>query len=356
VSRSKTLITADRQGSKNAKNLEACSQIVFENGPTPNRLLMESPGMSKKARSRPETNPDTIGSRNFMEGSQVSKRLWLVFALITTVFWGVWGAFIEIPEKAGFPPTLGYSVWALTMIPCSVVALVIIHGKLEYDLRSIFLGSTVGLLGAGGQLALFEALRLGPAYLVFPIISLYPVVTVFLSLTLLKERASRRATAGIVVALPAMALLSYQPPGGSAARGWFWLVLAISVFFMWGVQAFVMKFSNQTMKAESIFFYMMATAVLLIPVALLMTDFSRTINWGFKGPYLAGLIQVLNAIGALCLVYAVRYGKAIVVVPMTSLAPVLTIILSLSIYGVVPHPVLTVGMILAAAAIYLLAE
>jgi len=117
-----------------------------------------------------------------------------------------------------------------------------------------------------------------------------------------------------------------------------------------------MKFSNQTMKAESIFFYMMATAVLLVPVALLMTDFSKAINWGFKGPYLAGLIQVLNSIGALCLVYAVRYGKAIVVVPMTSLAPVLTIVISLAIYGVIPHPILIAGMIFATLAIYLLAE
>ena len=32
---------------------------------------------------------------------------WLIFALVTAVFWGVWGAFIEIPEKAGFPATLG---------------------------------------------------------------------------------------------------------------------------------------------------------------------------------------------------------------------------------------------------------
>ena len=139
-------------------------------------------------------------------------KAWLWFAIVTTLFWGVWGAFIEIPEKAGFPATLGYSVWALTMIPCALVALAIIRLKLERDPRSVFLGSTVGLLGAGGQLILFEALRLGPAYLVFPIISVYPVVTISLSLALLHERASRRAWTGIVFALIAMVALSYQPP------------------------------------------------------------------------------------------------------------------------------------------------
>lgn len=283
-------------------------------------------------------------------------RLWLIFALVTTVFWGVWGAFIEIPEKAGFPATLGYSVWALTMIPCSLVALAIIRWRLDHDFRSVLLGCAVGFLGAGGQLTLFEALRTGPAYLVFPIISVYPVVTIILSVTLLKERASRKSWAGIILALFAMVMLSYQPPGNSAAQGKLWFVLAIFVFFAWGIQAYVMKFSNMTMKAESIFFYMMATAVALIPVALWMTDFSKPINWSFKGPYLAALIQVLNSIGALCLVYAVRYGKAIIVVPMTALAPVLTIIISLALYKVIPHPIILTGMVFATIAIYLMAE
>lgn len=281
---------------------------------------------------------------------------WLLFAIVTTLFWGVWGAFIEIPEKAGFPATLGYSVWALTMIPCALAALKIINWKLEFDKRSIFLGSMVGFLGAGGQLILFQALRSGPAYLVFPIISLYPGITIILGVWLLKEHAGRRSWAGIVLALIAILLLSYQPPGNSVARGMLWLFLAFFVFVFWGVQAYVIKFANKRMQAESIFFYMMATSVALIPVALLMTDFSQEINWGFRGPYLAAMIQVLNAVGALMFVYAVRYGKAIIVVPMTALAPVITIVLSLIIYAVFPHPITLTGMVLAVTAIYLMAE
>ncbi len=286
----------------------------------------------------------------------MKSRIWLAYALVTTVFWGVWGAFIEIPEKNGFPATLGYSVWALTMVPCALVALRIVGWRLEYDRRSVLLGSAVGLLGAGGQLVLFETLRLGPAYIVFPIISLYPVLTILLSVWLLKERASRKAWVGIVFALVAMVLLSYQPPSYSATRGYLWLFLAIMVFVAWGLQAWVMKYSNERMRAETIFFYMMATGIVLIPLALLMTDFSRPINWGFRGPWLAALIQVLNSIGALCLVYAVRYGKAIIVVPMTALAPVLTIIISLAFWGVVPHPIIVSGMVFASIAILLMAE
>ncbi len=289
----------------------------------------------------------------------MKSRLWLVFAIVTTVFWGVWGAFIEIPEQAGFPATLGYAVWALTMIPPALVALNIIDWDLEYDKRSIILGSAVGFLGAGGQLILFEALRLGPAYIIFPIISLAPVVTILLSLWLLRENTTIRGWIGIALALVAIFLLSYEEPApGVVTGGYLWLGMAMLVFLAWGIQAYVIKFANETMEAESIFFYMMATAIILIPVALAMTDFSQDINWGFEGPGMAALIQVLNSIGALCLVYAFRYGKAIIVSPMTNaVAPVITVILSLIIYAVDPFsiPFKLTGIVLAVSAAFLMA-
>ncbi len=283
-------------------------------------------------------------------------RLWLMYSLITTAFWGVWGAFIEIPEKSGFPSTLGYVVWALTMIPCALFALYKLNWKPEYDKRSIFLGSAAGFLGAGGQLLLFQALRQGPAYIVFPIISLYPVLTIALSIIFLKERTHLRQWTGIALAIVAMFFLSNPQNNAVNSSGFGWLVLAVLVFFMWAVQAYVLKFSNNTMRAESIYFYMAVTSLLLTPVAALMTDFTIPINWGFKGPWLAAMIQILNAIGALTLVYALRYGKAIIVVPMTGLAPVITVILSLIIYGVVPGGILLTGLILASVAIVLLSE
>jgi len=281
---------------------------------------------------------------------------WLLFAIITTAFWGLWGALIEIPEKNGFPATLGYSVWALTMILPSLFALWLVKWKLEADIRSILLGLLIGLTGAGGQLILFLALRSGPAYLVFPFISLSPVVTILLSLIILKERTSSRGWIGIVLALIAIPLLSYQSSEGQFADNYSWIWLSLLVFLAWGFQAFVMKFANESMKAESIFFYMMVTGIMLIPFAILMTDFDIPVNWGFRGPWLTAMIQVLNAVGALMLVFAFRYGKAIIVSPMTNaLAPVLTVIISLSIYQVIPGIIIIAGMVLAISSAFLLA-
>ena len=65
---------------------------------------------------------------------------------------------------------------------------------------------TIGLLGAGGQMLLFHTLTIGPAYFVFPIISLSPAVTIALSFLLLRERTGRLGALGIVLALVALPL------------------------------------------------------------------------------------------------------------------------------------------------------
>lgn len=281
---------------------------------------------------------------------------WLSYAIVTTLTWGLWGALIEIPEKGGFPATLGYAVWALTMIIPAVIVLKKVDWKIEKDKKSILLGLIIGFTGAGGQVILFQALITGPAYLVFPFISLSPVITILLSLIFLKERAGTRGWIGIILALLAIPLLSYSSGDGNSISGNLWIILSLLVFLAWGFQGFVMKFANETMKAESIFFYMTITGIMLIPFAIFMTDFNQEINWGLSGPYLTAAIMILNSVGALMLVYAFRYGKAIVVSPLVNaVAPIITVVLSLILYQVIPHIVIVSGIVLAVVAIFLLA-
>lgn len=281
---------------------------------------------------------------------------WLLYALVTTIFWGIWGAFTGLPAENGFPDTLIYCVWAVTMIPPALFVMGRTGWKLQHDKKSIFYGCLIGLLGAGGQMVLFKAVTVGPTYLIFPIISLSPIITVVLSYLFLKERTGKLGTLGIVLAIIALPLFDYSKGSTEEDYGILWFVLAILVLAAWGIQAYFMKLANETMKAESIFLYMMLTGLLIIPVALFMTDFSQEINWGANGPWLAAGIQILNAVGALCLVFAFRYGKAMVVSPLTNAgAPLITAIISMLVLGFLPNPVKIAGIVLAIIAAFLLA-
>jgi drug/metabolite transporter (DMT)-like permease len=279
---------------------------------------------------------------------------WLVHALVTTLLWGVWGALAGVPGEHGVPETINYVVWALTMIPPAAFVLFRGGKPLQRDPRSLALGLAIGLLGAGGQLILFHAVRIGPPYLIFPIISLSPAITIALSLAVLKERTGLLGTLGIALALLALPLFDYRPDGASGYGLWF--LLSLGILAAWGVQAYVIKLANYTMDAASIFFYMMLSGLLLVPVAFAMTDFGQPVNTGLDGVGLAAVIQVLNAIGALTLVFAFRYGKAIIVAPLVNAgAPLLTAMLSMILLGVVPGPMKIAGIALALTAALLLA-
>lgn len=322
-------------------------------------------------------------------------RLWLVFAIITTFAWGVWGSFAGAPANAEtpgepiFPETLGYIVWSLTMIPPAIVALWLIDWKLETNIQSIALGMAIGVLGAAGQLVLFKALRMAPPHLLFPFIALSPLVTISLAAVILRERVRSRGTVGIILAIVAGVLLSLSASDSeenelnssqntmatsdvgverflelsatadatTQPQGILWAVLALVVLLTWGIQGFMFSYANTSMKAESIFFYMMVSAIALAPFAWFMTDFSQPIDWKLtSGPGLSASIHILNSVGALLIVYAFRYGKAMLVAPLTNAgAPVITIVLSLMLSRVIPVWYHALGMALAIVATILMA-
>ena len=277
---------------------------------------------------------------------QKKKNSWLLFAMVTMVTWGIWGAFSDQPD---YPATLTYVVWAISMIPCALVALANIHFKLDIRKKSVWLSMGVGLLGAGGQLALFQALKYGPGYLVIPMISVAPIVTVILSAIFLKERVSKLGYVGILLAFVAIVCFSLSGSTDESIKSYLWIVFASIVFIAWGIQALVMKLANNsTPDAESVFIYMAISGVVLIPVALLMTDWSQPINHSWNGPWMTFFIQILNAIGAYTLVYANRYGKAMIVAPLAdACAPVISCVISLVLYSHFPTFPQIIGIVAA---------
>jgi len=100
-----------------------------------------------------------------------------------------------------------------------------------------------------------------------PIVSLSPVITILLSLLLLRERTGKLGVAGIALAVISLPLFDYSPDAGARDYGG-WFLLAMLCMLAWGLQAYLIKLANATMSAESIFVYMMLSGLLFIPVAV----------------------------------------------------------------------------------------
>ncbi|MEU8363198.1 DMT family transporter [Nonomuraea sp. NPDC048882] len=275
------------------------------------------------------------------------KRSWILYATLLVVFWGVWGAFSSLPTSLyGYPDEMVYVIWAFTML---IPAYFAMRGN-RFDRRPVaaLYGLIAGLTGAGGQLLLFQALSNGPAYLIFPIVSLSPVITVLMAIALLRERIQRLAVVGAVAALAAIVLFSIPGSSDDSNTTGPWLLLAVLICVAWGAQAFFMrKAALLGVNDATTFGWMTISGLLLIPVAVLMMG-GLPSGAPWQAPALTAVTQVLNAAGALFLVMALSRGKAAVVAPITNaLAPVLTIVLSLAVYQTLPSVYGAVGIVLA---------
>jgi drug/metabolite transporter (DMT)-like permease len=273
-------------------------------------------------------------------------RSWIFYAALLVLFWGVWGAFSALPAtRYGYPDEMIYCIWALTMIIPAVFAM---RGhRFDRRPRAAVYGLVIGLTGAGGQLLLFQALTMGPAYLIFPIVSISPAITVVMAMVLLRERVNTLAAVGLVAALAAIVLFSINSGDSDGSSGP-WLPLAILICIAWGVQAYFMRKSATIgVNDATTFGWMAISALILIPVALFSLGGIPT-DFPWQAPALTAGTQLLNAVGALFLVMALSRGKATIVAPTTNaLAPALTIVISLIAYQTLPSTYGAVGIVLA---------
>ena len=186
-------------------------------------------------------------------------------------------------------------------------------------------------------------------------ISVAPIVTVILSALFLKEKVSKLGYVGIALAFVALVCFALPDNKDGVVSSWVWILYASVVFIFWGIQAFVMKLANNsTPDAESVFVYMAISAVILIPVALLMGGGESLSAYGSGEIWKVFFVQILNAIGAFTLVYANRYGKAMIVAPLAdACAPVIMCIISLILYSAVPTVAQIVGIVAAISCVFI---
>lgn len=134
---------------------------------------------------------------------------WLVFTLLSILFWGVWGV-VSKPVADSIPADRYQALMTLGFIPAALLVARSPQLRMGTNLRQgFFFGFLAGLFGGVGNIALFYSLAQGgQASIVFPLTSLYPVVTVVASLIVLRERLNRVQCLGIGLAVVAILLLN----------------------------------------------------------------------------------------------------------------------------------------------------
>ncbi len=138
--------------------------------------------------------------------------LWLIFAMVALVFWGITGVTQKLSTNA-ISTELSFLWFGVAMIALALIVLPTVSLRWHLAAKDFWLAVIGGTLNSLGAYTSFAALEKGgKASIVIPLCYLYPLLTIILAIAFLHESLTRPQFAGIVLALVAAILISQEAP------------------------------------------------------------------------------------------------------------------------------------------------
>ncbi len=135
---------------------------------------------------------------------------WLGNALAALLCWGLWAFFPKLALRT-IPPAASVFYEGLGVMFTSVAVVWLLGLRLQGDLQGAFYAVLTGVFGTIGLYFFFSAVKTGPISVISSLTAMYPVVTVVLAILILHESLAPRQILGIILALVAAGLLSWNP-------------------------------------------------------------------------------------------------------------------------------------------------
>ena len=131
-----------------------------------------------------------------------------------------------------------------------------------------------------------------------------------------------------------------------------WVIFSLATIGLWGVMGLLQKLSTNRISADDVFIW---SRIGFLPILVWFLKTTSFHNLGAKEFAIGTAVGVTNALGAWCLYASLESGaKASVAIPLTSLYPLLTVLLAVMILGERPKFLQWIGIALALLAGYLM--
>lgn len=278
---------------------------------------------------------------------------WILYSIAAAFFWGTWGVVAKLISD-GISPFTNHLLFSIGML----FTLPLVLGKVRAEApnrKGILWGLVAGILAIIGNVAVYKAFSAGGlAAIVIPVTNLYPLVTIGIALLVFKEKLNWINAIGILLAIPAVVMLSGESLLFDNPAAFFetiglrpWLLYSLVALFFWGVFSAAQKETTNSISAEWSYVSFIGSSVL---IALLFVG----LGWAefvmpTKTLMLGSLAGMLNGLGVLASFAAYgAEGKASKVTTIAgALQPVFTIALAIIFLGESLSLIESIGIVLA---------
>lgn len=263
------------------------------------------------------------------------KNSWIIYSIAAALFWGVWGVIAKLISE-DVNPFANHVLFTIGMLFTLPLVLKKISNE-KPNRKGIMWGIISGIFAVTGNVAVFQAFSSGGlAAIVIPLTNLYPLITIGIALLIFKEKLNWINGIGILIAIPAVIMLSGQmllfdnPSVFIKQIGLnSWLIFSLVALIFWGVFSATQKVTTNYISAEWAYAAFIVSSVFIsfifMGLGKVSFDFTR------KTLLLGSLAGMLNGLGVLCSFAAYKAeGKASQVTTIAgALQPVFTIVLAI---------------------------
>ncbi len=265
---------------------------------------------------------------------------WILYSIAAAFFWGTWGVVAKLisDDVSPFTNHLLFSIGMLLTLPLVIKKV----STVTPNRKGIAWGLAAGVLAVTGNVAVYKAFSAGGlAAIVIPVTNLYPLVTIAIALLVFKEKLNWINAIGILLAIPAVLMLSgesllfdnpaafFRTLGSTSGPTRPWLLYSLIALFFWGVFSAAQKETTNYISAEWSYVSFIVSSVL---IALVFVVFGwAEFAMSTKTLVLGSLAGMLNGAGVLASFAAYSAeGKASKVTTIAgALQPVFTIVLAI---------------------------
>lgn len=267
------------------------------------------------------------------------ERMWLVFAILAALCWGVWGILAKF-ISSDISPYVNHLLFTIGML-FTIPFVIKKCKKKEANLKGILWGVVAGILAIIGNVAVYRSFAAGGlAAVVIPVTNLYPLVTIVIAMLVLKEKMHWLNGIGTIVVIPAIIMLSGQSKIFDNPSLFFtnlgvniWLIYAFIALLFWGLFSAAQKVTTNYISAEWSYLSFIGSSV-LISIGFMVFGFID-FNFTTQTLWVGSMAGMLNGLGVLASFAAYSaQGKASKVTAIAgALQPVFTIGLAISFLG-----------------------
>jgi transporter family protein len=136
------------------------------------------------------------------------KARWLWYSLACALCWAGWTLLSKLGSRE-IPAATMQFLFTIGTLPVCIFFLAARRFRLEKSAKGIFYSVLMGVLAGLGGLTLFAAYRTGGnTSLITAVTALYPMITVVLALTVLREKLRKIQIVGLIFACIAIVIFS----------------------------------------------------------------------------------------------------------------------------------------------------